>query len=63
MKTTYKFFFLLIGLSIIGCSDLEEEPVGLLAPEGFFKSTRDIQTAVNGVYGQYSLHRRTYNGY
>jgi len=51
MKTTYKFFFLLIGLSIIGCSDLEEEPVGLLAPEGFFKSTRDIQTAVNGVYG------------
>ena len=51
MKTTYKFFFLLIGLSIIGCSDLEEEPVGLLAPEGFFQSTRDIQTAVNGVYG------------
>ncbi|GGD27595.1 RagB/SusD family nutrient uptake outer membrane protein [Hyunsoonleella pacifica] len=51
MKTTYKFFFLLIGLSIIGCSDLEEAPVGLLAPEGFFQSPRDIQTAVNGVYG------------
>ncbi|MFS4484111.1 RagB/SusD family nutrient uptake outer membrane protein [Hyunsoonleella sp. 2307UL5-6] len=51
MKTTYKFFFLLIGLSIIGCSDLEEVPVGLLAPEGFFQSPRDLQTAVNGVYG------------
>ena len=33
----YKFLLLLIGLSITGCSDLEEEPVGLLAPEGFFK--------------------------
>ncbi|TBN03669.1 RagB/SusD family nutrient uptake outer membrane protein [Hyunsoonleella flava] len=51
MKTTYKFLFLLIGLSIVGCSDLEEEPVGLLAPEGFFQSPKDIQTAVNGVYG------------
>jgi hypothetical protein len=48
---TYKYLFLLIGLSIIGCSNLEEEPIGLLAPEGFFKSTKDIQTAVNGAYG------------
>lgn len=51
MKTTHKFLMLLIGLSIIGCSDLEEQPVGLLAPEGFFQTTRDIQTAVNGSYG------------
>jgi len=43
----YKYVFLLIGLSIIGCSDLEEEPVGLLAPDGFFTSTQDIQTAIN----------------
>jgi hypothetical protein len=48
---TYKYLFLLIGLSIVGCSNLEEEPVGLLAPEGFFKSPKDIQTAVNGAYG------------
>jgi tetratricopeptide (TPR) repeat protein len=51
MKTTHKFLMLLIGLSIMGCSDLEEQPVGLLAPEGFFQTTRDIQTAVNGSYG------------
>ena len=48
---TYKYLFLLIGLSIIGCSDLEEEPIGLLSPEGFFNSVADIQTAVNGTYG------------
>lgn len=45
----YKYLFLLLmSVSIIGCSDLEEEPVGLLAPQGFFKTTADIQTAVDG---------------
>ncbi|WP_299118784.1 RagB/SusD family nutrient uptake outer membrane protein [uncultured Winogradskyella sp.] len=48
---TYKILLLLIGVSIMGCSDLEEEPSGLLAPEGFFNSVADIQTAVNGAYG------------
>lgn len=47
----YRFLFLLIGVSILGCSDLEEEPIGLLAPEGFFQSVGDIQAAVNGTYG------------
>ena len=49
MKTTYKYLFLLLmSLSIVGCSDLVEEPVGVLAPDGFFKTTKDIQTAVDG---------------
>lgn len=49
---TYKLLFLLaIGLSVMGCSDLEEEPIGLLAPESFFQSVNDIQTAVNASYG------------
>ena len=51
MKTYKYLFLLLVGLSIVGCSDLEEEPIGLLAPDGFFKSTKDIQTAVNATYG------------
>ncbi len=46
----HKFILLLIGLSIIGCSDLEEEPQGLLAPEGFFQSVEDVQSAVNATY-------------
>jgi tetratricopeptide (TPR) repeat protein len=45
----YKYLFLfLVSVSILGCSDLEEEPVGLLSPDGFFQTTSDIQTAVNG---------------
>lgn len=51
MKTTHKFLLLLIGLSIIGCSDLEEEPVGLLSPQGFFNTPNDIQTAANAAFG------------
>ncbi|WP_020570482.1 RagB/SusD family nutrient uptake outer membrane protein [Neolewinella persica] len=45
-----KYLFLALGMSIVGCSDLIEEPVGLLAPDGFFKTTTDIQTAVDGAY-------------
>ncbi|QQY81033.1 RagB/SusD family nutrient uptake outer membrane protein [Tamlana sp. s12] len=40
---------LVVGLPMVGCSDLEEEPVGLLSPDGFFSTTQDIQTAVNGA--------------
>lgn len=47
----YKYLFLLlVGFSIVGCSDLEEKPVGILAPDGFFKTTDDIQTAVDGSF-------------
>jgi len=48
MKKIKYLFLLMIGLSMIGCSDLIEEPIGLLSPDGFFKSTSDIQTAVDG---------------
>ncbi len=39
----------MVGLSMTGCSDLEEDPVGLLSPDGFFQTTTDIQTAVDGA--------------
>lgn len=45
-----KYLLLVIGVSMVGCSDLKEDPVGLLAPDGFFKTTNDIQTAVDGAF-------------
>ncbi len=48
MKNLIYIFLLLMGVSIMGCSDLEEEPVGLLSPDGFFSTVDDIQTAVDG---------------
>ncbi|MBD0777266.1 RagB/SusD family nutrient uptake outer membrane protein [Maribacter sp. ANRC-HE7] len=47
IKTKY-ILLLIMGLSIMGCSDLEEDPIALLSPEGYFKSTADIQAAVDG---------------
>jgi hypothetical protein len=49
MKHIKYLFLLMIGLSItMGCSKLEEEPVGLLSPDGFFQTVQDIQIAVDG---------------
>ncbi|GAB3970368.1 RagB/SusD family nutrient uptake outer membrane protein [Spirosoma terrae] len=52
MKTIRNKFLLaaLVG-SLASCIDLEEKPQGVLAPEGLFKSTKDVQTAINGAYG------------
>jgi hypothetical protein len=36
------------------CTDLEEEPVAILAPESVFKTTRDVETAVLGAYGRFA---------
>lgn len=50
----FKYIYLLmiglsLGLSVVGCSDLEEEPVGVLFPDGFYQSTDEIQLAVNAA--------------
>ncbi len=50
MKNLKYLLILLVGFSTVGCSDLIEEPVGLLAPDGFFTTPSDIQTAVDGAF-------------
>lgn len=45
----FKYLFFIVGISLLGCSDLEEQPVGLLSPSGFFTTTQDIQTAIDGA--------------
>lgn len=48
-----KNIFLGLGLALcsVGCADLEEQPVGVFAPETFFNSPKDVETAVLGGYG------------
>lgn len=46
----------LIG-TLVSCADLEEKPVGLLAPEGFFKTPKDVETAIFGAYGWIASER------
>ncbi len=46
----------LYGLSLVlffsaSCVDLDEAPVGLLSPEGYFVSADEVLSAINGCYG------------
>jgi hypothetical protein len=43
--------------SFLSCTDLEEKPVGVLAPEGFFQSPKDVETAIFGAYGWIASER------
>lgn len=45
-----KMVFFLFIFTIGACTDLEENPIGLLAPESFFKTTSDAEAAVMGAY-------------
>lgn len=46
-----QYIGLLLSLIFIGCSDLEEVPVGQLSPDGLINSPEDVQTLVNGAIG------------
>ncbi len=49
----YKTLLLLmLGLSVVACSDLEEEPIGEVVPETFFTDVASVQSALNGVYAR-----------
>lgn len=53
----YKYLFLLLGgLTINSCSDLEEEPEGLLSGETFFDGIETVNAAVDGVF--VNMHSR-----
>ncbi|MFY0688386.1 MAG: RagB/SusD family nutrient uptake outer membrane protein [Cyclobacteriaceae bacterium] len=53
----YKSLLLLIlGLSTFACSDLQEEPIGILVPETYFTDAASVEVAMNGVYAR--LHHR-----
>ncbi len=47
-----KILGLILLMSVVSCTDLEEHPVGLLAPEAFFQTPKDVET---GIFGAYAL--------
>lgn len=48
---------MLLAIIFSGCADLEEKPVGLLAPEALFKTKRDVEIAIFGAYGWIASER------
>lgn len=51
MKYTYKILILFLAITALNCADLEENPVGLLAPDGFFQTPVDVELGIYGAYG------------
>ncbi|WP_044634104.1 RagB/SusD family nutrient uptake outer membrane protein [Neotamlana sedimentorum] len=45
---TYKYILLFMGIALMGCSDLEESPIALLDPDGYFQTTEDLQAGIDG---------------
>src|SRR5688500_7960626 len=52
-----KFLVLTLSGLLLSCVDLEEKPVGILAPESMFKSPKDVETAIFGAYGWIATER------
>ena len=50
----YLFTFLILGLSIVGCSDLEEDARSQLEPDERSVSLETVETTIAGAYGHLS---------
>lgn len=60
MEKIKYLFLLMIGLSIMGCSDLDEDPITELSPDSYFSSL-SIQQVEGFVAGSYAhMHHRNF---
>jgi tetratricopeptide (TPR) repeat protein len=46
----YKALIVAVTIFMGACTDLEENPIGLLAPESYFQTEDDVEAAVMGAY-------------
>ena len=54
MKNIFQKILLLLMIVAFGACSLEEDPKGLMAPEGFFKTPSDVEAAVYGAYAEWA---------
>lgn len=40
-----------LAFVLTACADLDEKPIGVFAPETFFQTPKDVETAILGAYG------------
>ncbi len=53
-KIAYILILSVITLVYAGCTKLKEDPKGLMAPEGFFKTPADVQAVIMGAYAEWN---------
>lgn len=52
MKNIKLFSILFVVFGFLACTDLDENPLSQLAPDGFVKSPKDVETIIFGAYGR-----------
>lgn len=50
----YLLLFFVMAFTVSSCTDLEEDPVGVLAPESSFNTPADARNAAFGAYAQFA---------
>ncbi|MDR1593139.1 MAG: hypothetical protein LBS43_01485, partial [Prevotellaceae bacterium] len=60
VKLYFNIFLCMVGLGLTSCNDdfMEQIPETSITVAGFFKSTDDLQTYVNGLYNDGNLYQR-----
>jgi hypothetical protein len=53
MKNNWLIIFFIILPGLFNSCELEENPMGIMSPEGFFKTASDVEAAVNGAYAEW----------
>ena len=48
-------FTLFISVALIGCADLDQTSISSIDKENFYQSREDIQTAINGIYQEFTV--------
>lgn len=51
MKNIKILTLIFLAMGIFACTDLVEDPVGVFAPDSFFKTEADVEAALYGAYG------------
>ena len=52
MKLYIGVLILCMSIVLSSCTKLEEEPIGVLSPNGFFKTKADVEASLYGAYGR-----------
>jgi starch-binding outer membrane protein, SusD/RagB family len=52
-KIVSSIIIIFAAFAYMGCTELEEKPKGLMAPEGFFKTPGDVNAAIYGAYAEW----------
>tara|TARA_R110002050_G_scaffold223672_2_gene359555 strand:+ start:35118 stop:36641 length:1524 start_codon:yes stop_codon:yes gene_type:complete len=49
--------FLSVCLALTSCTNLDEDPISVLSPEGFFSTTNDVEAVISGAYAKLTGER------